>query len=87
MPNFLSQSSVRTSLRPCPDAPRSSRRGLIDLSALTRITAFSDPTLNADSNGITIDLTSRGGDTIRFHGVAENDLDEEDFNLLRGFGR
>ena len=52
---------------------------MIDLSALTGITAFSDLTITADGTTAVIDLTSQGGGTIRLENVPVSDLDADDF--------
>ena len=48
---------------------------LIDLSAFSTISGFSDLTMTSDENGVTIDLTAHGGGTIVLQGFALNDLD------------
>ena len=52
---------------------------MIDLSALTGITAFSDLSIAADGTTAVIDLTSEGGGTIRLENVDVSDLDADDF--------
>ena len=52
---------------------------LIDLSAFSTISGFSDLTVTSDENGVTIDLTAHGGGTILLQGFALNDLDASDF--------
>ena len=53
----------------------------IDLSALTDITQFSDLTITSGNDGVTIDLTGKGGGTILLAGADENDIDAADFNF------
>ena len=52
---------------------------MIDLSALTGITAFSDLTITADGTTAVIDLSSQGGGTIRLEDFDVSDLDADDF--------
>ena len=52
---------------------------MIYLSALTAITAFSVLNVTADGTTAVIDLTIKGGGTIRLDNVASSDLDDADF--------
>ena len=52
---------------------------LIDLSAFSTISGFSDLTVTSGENGVTIDLTAHGGGTIRLENFDVADLDAEDF--------
>ena len=54
---------------------------VIDLSAFSSISDFSDLTITSDENGVTIDLGAHGGGTILLQGVAIADLDAEDFRF------
>ena len=54
-------------------------KDLIDLSAFSTISGFSDLTLTSDENGVTIDLTAHGGGTILLQGFDIDDLDASDF--------
>ena len=54
---------------------------VIDLTAMTAITAFADLTIRAEGTDAVIDLTSQGGGTIRLEGFDVNDLDADDFNF------
>ena len=54
---------------------------MIDLSALTQITEFSDLTITADGTTAVIDLTGKGGGTIRLDDTAVSDLDASDFTF------
>ena len=56
-------------------------KDLIDLSAFSTISGFSDLTITSDENGVTIDLGAHGGGTILLQGVAIADLGAEDFRF------
>ena len=57
---------------------------IIDLSLFRDFTSFEDLTITADGNDAVIDLTGRGGGTIRLTDVAVNDLDASDFVFYDG---
>ena len=54
---------------------------MIDLTALTQITNWSDISslISADGTAVVIDLSTKGGGSIRLEGVAVTDLDADDF--------
>ena len=54
---------------------------MIDLSALTDITGISDLTITDDNGTAVIDLTSKGGGTIRLDDTAVSDLEATDFTF------
>ena len=56
---------------------------LIDLTALTEITAWNDISslVSADGTAAVIDLSTKGGGSIRLEGVAVADLDADDFDF------
>ena len=54
---------------------------MIDLSAVTGITAFTDLTITTDGTTAVIDLTSEGGGTIRLEDTDVADVDATDFTL------
>ena len=54
---------------------------LIDLSAFSTISGFSDLTVTSDENGVIIDLTAHGGGTILLQGFDIDDLSAEDFQF------
>ena len=54
---------------------------VIDLSAFSTISNFSDLTITSDENGVAIDLGVHGGGTILLQGVAFADLGAENFRF------
>ncbi len=56
---------------------------LIDLSAFSSISNFSDLTITSDDNGVTIDLTAHGGGTILLQEFSLDELDAGDFIFSR----
>ena len=54
-------------------------KDLIDLSAFSTISGFSDLTITSHENGVTIDLTAHGGGTVLLRGFDIDDLDASDF--------
>ena len=52
---------------------------MIDLSAFTGISQFSDLTATQEGADVEIDLSAYGGGTITLQGFTLGDLDESDF--------
>ena len=57
---------------------------VIDLSAFSTISDFSDLTVTSNEDGVTIDLTAHGGGTILLQGFNIEDLGAEDFQFRAG---
>ena len=56
---------------------------VIDLSAFSSITDFSDLTITSSEDGVVIDLSAYGGGTIQLQGINLDDLDASDFIFTR----
>ena len=56
---------------------------VIDLSAFSSITDFSDLTIASSDDGVVIDLTAHGGGTIQLQAIDLDDLDASDFIFTR----
>ena len=65
------------------DVRRTDQADMIDLTALTQITGWSDISslISADGTAAVIDLSTKGGGSIRLEGVAVTDLDADDFDF------